>query len=196
MVGHRQLITTIDPGHSATFDTLRFVDTFVAMSLIKLPQVPMQKLDVETLARDIETSAHAAGMSRRDLDIYITMAEHEAISGLDDSWSSGSHYLDASVQRPEAGLPYPDMPDTTGGSSTAVRRIESLAYAHRTARKLALAELTELEARGSSSAEEVAAARAKLARLGDAPTWAAANSKDEFEAQQECAVISKSQVTF
>ena len=138
---------------------------------------------METLPRD----AASAGMSRFDVDGFLAMAEAVAISGLDDPEDSigntKSHYLGT---LPDADAPEP-FPGYRPQGIKAVRRVECAAHAHRAARARAATALASLEARESSSAEEVTAARAKLTALGDAPCWAAPNDEAGFWSQQECA---------
>jgi hypothetical protein len=150
-----------------------------------------QELFIDELPRGEEVTG-AGCVGRAELDAFLAMAEHVAIAGLDDAPArpADAHYLAALHESAEAE-PFPGFEPPQRAGAPPARRIECLTRAHRRAREVAAAAVAELETQVNSGddkvREEIAGARARLARLGDAPAWAAPNSAEEFEAARECA---------
>lgn len=113
------------------------------------------------------------------MDVFAWMAEHVAISGLDDGCCpEGAHYFDqlpSSVPtEPFSGYLVPlEAPPRR---AHAPRRIECLTAAHAHARSQAQRQLAELWSRQSTSAEETAPLEALLERLGPFPRPIAGNT--------------------
>lgn len=153
------------------------------------PCLRPQELKTETQERS-DDPTRTAGISRFDMDVFVWMAEHVAIRGLDDPLCpEGAHYFDqlpASV----ASEPFPGHiapPPAPPRRVYVPRRIECLTAAHAQARANAERQLDELRARQSTSSEETAPLEALLGRLGPYPQPMTANSDEAWHNMRQCA---------
>lgn len=128
------------------------------------------------------------------MDTFIWMAEHVAIRGLDDDQcEQDHHYLsrlpDAVVSEPYSGYHDPSK-FVARDAHGPVRRIECLTAAHKQLRTQAERQLQELRSRPSSSDAEIAAAEARLERLGEYPrSMNPINTDAAWHTMRECASI-------
>ena len=121
-------------------------------------------------------------ISRYELDQHLRMAEHLAVRGLDDTLSAPENPYLSRLPETYDAEPFPGH---ASGRDAALRRVECLAAAHAAARDAAAAALAALPE--GAGGEEQQALRARLERLGEAPTAMAANEEESWAAQAACA---------
>jgi hypothetical protein len=134
-------------------------------------------------------------MSRFDMDVFIVMAEHVALRGLDDaSADTHQHYLERlpeSVQNEPFGGFSP--PRSRHSSSHLMhvpyRRIECMALAHKELRERLEQQLKGMLGRESTSEEDLRQAQAALERIGKYPCWMSPNSDEAWHEMQQCVCL-------
>jgi hypothetical protein len=124
------------------------------------------------------------------MDVFVWMAEHVAIRGLDDKRSPPDQHYISTLPASVGHEPYSAYHEAEKAAArrahSHVRRIECLAAAHHEMRLRAERQLQELRSRPSTSEDDLAQAQIRLDRLGEYPCIMTANSDTEWHNMREC----------